>query len=117
MRGEDLGQKLAVGGTAPRHRYQALHGDLRRDGARAHLLLHAFGKQFDQRQPPCYPTGTAIEPARQLLHPEAKLPLQLRQQPAFLQRRFAFTPPQCTVQQQGFGFRDRPQYRCHCVPA
>ena len=42
-------QALAVLGAGTRHRHQILHRDLGRDGAPTHLLLDAFGKQFDQR--------------------------------------------------------------------
>jgi hypothetical protein len=44
MSGQRFRHVLAVRGTGPRHRHQDLHRYLRRDGAGAHLLLHAFGK-------------------------------------------------------------------------
>jgi len=115
MGGEDLGQRLAVFRTAPRYRHQALHGHVRRDRPVPHLLLHALGQQFDQGQPPRYPLRTAVEAAGQFFHPEAKLPLQFHQQPAFFQRRLAFAPAQATIQQQGFGLTHGPQHGFHGV--
>jgi hypothetical protein len=117
MGGEDLGQSFAVGETSPRCRHQALHRHLRRDGARAYLLLYAFGEQLDQRQSPRYPSGTAIKAAREFFHPKTKLPLQFPQQPAFFQRRLPLAPAQRTLQHQGFGLGHRPRHRFHRVPA
>ena len=42
-------QALAVLGAGTRHGHQILHRHLGGDRAAAHLLLHAFGKQLDQR--------------------------------------------------------------------
>jgi hypothetical protein len=46
MLGEDRRNALAVLQTLARHRYQKLHGHLRRDLAFAHLLLDGFWQQF-----------------------------------------------------------------------
>jgi hypothetical protein len=50
-----------------RHRHQELHRHMRRDGAAAHLLLHARRKKFNQSHATRYPTGAAIKTSRQLL--------------------------------------------------
>ncbi len=97
VHGERLRHALAVLGTGARHRHQELHGEVGGDGAAAHLLLHAAGKQFDQRQPARYPTQATIETARQLLHAIAETPLQFRQQPALFQRRRPLRHAQRTV--------------------
>lgn len=52
MLGEPLGHALAVIKADARHRGQILHRHVGRDGACAHFLLNAFGKQFHQSQPP-----------------------------------------------------------------
>ena len=51
----------------------------------AYLLLHAFRKLIDQRQPARYPTQAAIKAARQLVETIAETLLQFGQQPAFFQ--------------------------------
>jgi len=56
-------QALTVRGAGPRHRNQDFHRYLRRDGAAAHLLLHAGGKQLDQGQAVRYPAQTAVKAA------------------------------------------------------
>lgn len=77
MFGEDSGHALAVVQALPRHRNQKLHGHLRRDLARAHLLLDGFRQQFHQCQPPRHPRHAAVEPSRQLLQAVAKTLLHL----------------------------------------
>ena len=90
MPGEDRRHPLAILQALARHRHQKLHGHLRRDLALAHLLLDRFRQNLHQRQPPRYPAHTAVEPPRQLLQPVAEALLQLRQQPAHLQRGLVF---------------------------
>jgi hypothetical protein len=48
--GQHLRHALAVFEAKARHGHQKLHGHMGRDSAAAHLLLHAFGKQFHQCQ-------------------------------------------------------------------
>lgn len=68
---------LAVFQVLPRHRDQKLHGHLRRDLPRAHLLLDGFWQQFHQCQPPRHPRHTAVEPSRQLFQAVAETLLHL----------------------------------------
>jgi hypothetical protein len=117
MQGQGFGHALAVFGAGTCHRHQELHRHVRRDRAVAHLLLRALRKRIHQRQPPRYPTQTAIEPPRQLVQAIAETPLQFRQQPAFFQRRLVFAPTQRAVQHQRFGLAHRPDHGFHCVPA
>ncbi|HEX2714565.1 MAG TPA: hypothetical protein VHM88_20420 [Candidatus Acidoferrales bacterium] len=79
MRGERFGQALAVLQARTRHRHQELHGDVRGDPAAADSLLHAFGKQFHQRQSARHPTLTAIKAACQLLEAVAETLLEFHQ--------------------------------------
>lgn len=108
---------LTVLETRARHRHQILPRHLRRDLARAHLLLHAVGEQLDQGQATRYPTHTAIELSSQLLQAIAKSLLQLRQQPAFFQGAVWLRPTQRTVQHQSLDFAQRPEHRFNRVPA
>ena len=117
MLGEDRRHPLAVFQALARHRHQKLHRHLRRDLALAHLLLDRFRQNLHQRQPPRHPAHAAIEPARQLVQSVAEALLQLRQQPAHLQRGLVFGQPQRAVQQHGRGFAHRPHHRFHRVPA
>ena len=113
---QGFGHARAVVGPAPRHRRQNLHRHLGAQLSAAHLLLHAFGKQFDQGQSARYPAQAAIKAARQLLQATAEAPLQLQQQPAFLQccrpLRHAYRAPQ----HQSFDFAQRPHHRLDRVP-
>jgi hypothetical protein len=115
--GQRGGEALAVLGAGARHRHQELHRHVSGDRPAAHLLLHAFREQFDQRQPARYPTDAAIKAARQFLQTVSEVLLQFRQQPGFFQRRLAFAPAQRTVQHQSFGLTQRPDHRLHRVPA
>jgi hypothetical protein len=104
VRGHRLGHASAVFQTGTRHRHQKLHRHLRRDRPATHLLLYAFGKLLHQPQPARYPAHAAIKATRQLLQAVAEALLQLRQQPAFFQRRRALRHPQRTIQHQRLGF-------------
>ena len=115
--GEDRGHPLAILQALARHRHQKLHRHLRQDLALAHLLLDRFRQNLHQRQPPRYPAHAAVEPARQLVEPVAEALLQLRQQPAHLQRGLVFGQSQRAVQQHGRGLAHRPHHRFHRVPA
>ena len=115
--GEDGGHPLAVLQTLACRRHQTLQRHLRQDLAVAHLLLDRFRQNLHQRQPSRNPTRAAIEPARQLIKTAAKAPLQLRQQPAHLQRRLVFAQPQRAVQQHGRDLTHGPYHRFHRVPA
>ncbi len=117
MLGEDRRHPLAILQALARHRHQKLQRHLRQDLALAHLLLDRFRQNLHQRQPPRYPAHAAIEPARQLIQPVAEALLQLRQQPAHLQRGLVFGQPQRAVQQHGRGLAHRPHHRFHRVPA
>ena len=117
MLGEDRRHPLAVLQALACHRHQKLQRHLRRDLALAHLLLDRFRQNLHQRQPPRYPAHTAIEPARQLVEPVAEALLQLRQQPAHLQRGLVFGQSQRAVQQHCRGLAHRPYHRFHRVPA
>jgi hypothetical protein len=64
--GEGLRYPLAMLGADSRHRRQIPHGDLRRDAALAHLLLHRFRQRFHQRQAARHPRGAAVEAPRQV---------------------------------------------------
>jgi hypothetical protein len=114
---EDRRHPLAVLQADPCHRYQKLQGHLRRDLALAHLLLDGFRQNLHQRQPPRYPAHAAIEPARQLIQAVAKALLQLRQQPAHLQRGLVFGQAQRAVQQHGGCLAHGPYHGFHRVPA
>jgi hypothetical protein len=116
MVGEDRGHTLAILQALARHRNQKLHGHLRQDLARPHLLLDRFRQNLHQRQPPPYPAHAAVEPARQLIEAVAETLLQLGQQPAHLQRGFAFGQAQRAVQQHRCGLAHRPRHRFHRVP-
>ena len=87
---EDHRHPLAILRVLAGYRHQKLQCHLRQNLALAHLLLDRFRQNLHQRQPPRYPTHTAIEPARQLLQPVAETLLQLRQQPTHLQRALVF---------------------------
>ena len=113
---EDGGHPLAVLQALARHRRQELHGHLRRDPPFPHLLLNRLRQNLHQRQPPPHPTHTAVEAASQLLRPVAEALLQLRQQPAHLQRALRFGKAQRAVQQHRRGFAHRPHHRFHRVP-
>lgn len=115
--GEDRGHSLAVLQAHAHHRYQKLHGHVRRDFSLAHLLLDGLRQKFDQRQPPRHPAHAAVEAARQLLQSVAETPLHLPEQPALLQRGFVFREAQRAVQQQGFGLAHRPDHGFHRVTA
>jgi len=54
------------------NRNQDLHRHMRRDGAVAHLLLHALREQLDQSHPARHPTRAAIKTPCQLLQPIAE---------------------------------------------
>lgn len=85
MLGQDGRHALAILQALPRHRYQKLHGHLRRDLALAYLLLDPVRQKLYQRQPPAHPTHAAIEPPRQLFQAVAETLLQFLQQPPHLQ--------------------------------
>ena len=87
------------------------------DRPAAHMLLHARGKQFDQRHPPRYPTHAAIETTGQFLLSIAKALVQLHQQPALLQRRLLWTATHGTIQKQSLRFAHRPGHGFDRVPA
>jgi len=93
MLGEDRRHPLAILQALASHWHQELHSCLRRHLAFAHLLLNGFRQKLHQCQPPRYPTHAAIEPARQLIQPVVEALLQLRQQPAHLQRRLVLAQP------------------------
>ena len=116
MGGQRFGHALTVLGAGPRHRHQNLHGHVRRHRTAAHLLLHAFGKQLDQRQPVRHPTQAAIKAAGQLLQAVTETPLQFPQQPAFFQRGSAFRHAQRTIQHQRLGLAQRPNHGFDRVP-
>jgi hypothetical protein len=88
MLGEDRRHPLAILQALARYRHQKLQRHLRQDLALAHLLLDRFRQNLHQRQPPRDPAHATIEPARQLIQAVAEALLQLRQQPAHLQRGF-----------------------------
>lgn len=111
------GHLLAVLQTHTGHRREKLHGYVRGDLAVAHLLLDSFRQQFDQRQPPRYPTHAAIKTPRQFIETIAEALLQLCQQPALLQRCFVCGETQRPVQYQGLGFAHRPEHRIDGVAA
>jgi len=90
MLGEDRCHPLAVLQALAHYRHQKLQRRLRQDLALAHLLLDRVRQNLHQRQPPRYPTHTAIKPAGQLVEPVAEALLQLRQQPTYLQRGLLF---------------------------
>jgi hypothetical protein len=95
---EDGRHPLAILQVLAGHRHQKLQCHLRQDLALAHLLLNGFRQNLHQRQPPRYPAHAAVEPARQLIMSVAEALLQLRQQPAHLQRGLVFAQPQRAVQ-------------------
>jgi hypothetical protein len=117
MLGEDCGHPLAILQALACHRHQKLQRHLRQDLALAHLLLDCLRQDLHQRQPPRYPAHTAIEPARQFIEAVAEALLQLRQQPAHLQRGLAFGQTQRAVEQHGRGLAHRPHHRFHHIPA
>ena len=90
MLGEDRRHPLAIFQALARHRHQKLQRHLRQNLAFAHLLLDRFWQNLHQRQTPRHPAHAAVEPACQLIQPVAEALLQLRQQPAHLQRRLVF---------------------------
>lgn len=62
--GEDRCHPLAIFQALAGNRHQILQRHLRGDLALAHLLLNPFRQNLHQRQPPRYPTHTAVESAR-----------------------------------------------------
>jgi hypothetical protein len=84
----------AVVGVDSRHRHQILHRHLRRQFSFAYLLLDRFRQQLHQRQSPRYPTGAAVEAARQFIETITEALLHLRQQPALFERAFLRAEPQ-----------------------
>lgn len=62
--GEDHRHPLAIFQALAGNWHQELQRHLRRDLALAHLPLDRFRQNLHQRQPPRYPTHTAVEPAR-----------------------------------------------------
>ena len=86
MLGEDRRHPQAILQADACRRHQKLHGNLRRNLSRAHLLLDGLRKQFHQRQASRYPADAAVKPARQLIESVAEALLQLGQQPALFQR-------------------------------
>jgi len=117
MLGEDRRHPLAILQVLAGHRHQKLQCHSRQDLALAHLLLNGFRQNLHQRQPPRHPAHATVEPARQLIQPIAEALLQLRQQPAHLQRGLVFAQSQRAVQQHGRGLAHRPYHRFHRVPA
>ena len=115
MPSENGGHPLAVLQADAGYRYQKLHGHVGGDLALPHLLLDGFRQKVDERQPPRDPTHAAIKAARQLFPSIAVALLQLRQQPALLQRRLVFGEAQRAVQHQSFGFTHRPDHCFHGV--
>jgi hypothetical protein len=93
MLGEDRRHPLAILQALARHWHQKLHGYLCRHLAFAHLLLDRFRQKLRQCQSARHPTYAAIEPPRQFIQPVAEALLQLRQQPAHLQRGLVFAQP------------------------
>jgi len=91
--GEDRRHPLAILQALARHRNQELHGYLGGHLAFAHLLLDRFRQELHQCQPPRNPTDAAVQPARQLIQAVAEALLQLRQQPAHLERGLVFAQP------------------------
>jgi hypothetical protein len=117
MRDERGGHARAVVGADSRHRHQILHRHLRRQFSFAYLLLDCFRQQLHQRQSPRYPTGAAVEAARQFVESIAEALRHLRQQPALFERAFLRAEPQRPRQQQSLGFAHRPDGGFDRVPA
>jgi hypothetical protein len=115
--GEGFGQAPAILGARTRHGHQEFHGYMGRDRSTANLLLHAFRKQLDQRQPARNPADAAIQSARQLLQAVAETLLEFRQQPAFFQSALSVRPTQRTIQHQSFRLTQGPDRRQDRVPA
>jgi hypothetical protein len=116
MLSEHGGHPLAVLQADARYRHQELHSHVGGDLALAHLLLDGLRQKVDQGQTPRHPTEAAIKPARQFLPSITVALLQLRQQPALLQRRLVFGEAQGAVQHQGLSFAHWPDHRFHRVP-
>jgi hypothetical protein len=117
MRDESGRHARTVVGADSRHRHQILHGHLRRQLSFAHLLLDRLRQQLHQRQSPRYPTGAAVEAARQFFQTIAEALLHLRQQPALFERTFLRAESQRPGQQKRFGFAHRPDRGFDRVPA
>ncbi len=114
---EDRRQALAGLQAHARHRHQKLHGHVRREAALAYLLLDRLRQQFHQRQAPRHPTHAAVKPPRQLVERVAEALLEFLQKPALFQCALLLGEPQRAVQQQSFGFAQRPDHRLHGVAA
>ena len=117
MFGEDRRHPLAVFQAVARRRDQKSHRHLRRDLARAHLLLDRFRQKLHQGQPPRHPAHAPVEPPRQFVQAVAETLLHLGQQPADLERAFVFAQPQRAIQHHRRGFAHRPNHRFHRVAA
>jgi len=117
MRPESGRHARAVFGADSRHRHQILDRHLRREFPFTYLLLDRFRQQLHQRQSPRYPTGAAVEAARQFIQSIAEELLHLRQQPALFERTLLRTQPQRPRQQYRFGLAHRPDRGFHRVPA
>lgn len=114
---ESGGHPLTVIRVDSRDGNQILHRYLRDEVSFAHLPLDCFRQQFDQRQTPRHPTGTAIEAAGQLVERATEALLHLPQQPALFQRAFLWAESQRPRQHQSFGVAHRPDCGFHRVPA
>ncbi len=83
----------------------------------AHLLLDAFGNQFNQSQSVHYPTDAAIELPRKLIQAVLKPLLELSKQPPFFQSRLPFGHAHRTVQHHSLSRGHWPDHRCYRIPA
>jgi len=105
-----LRQGLAVLTLRPRQRHQVLHRRLGRDETRADVLLHRVGQDLDQREPLGHPPDAPVEPLRQILQTQGKIP-QLLEQPGLLDRRLRVRCSQGAVEDQGLRFAHVPRRR------
>lgn len=91
-----------------RHGQQVLHGRVSPDLALPHVFLNAGRELLHQAQPPRHPARTAVEAPGQRLQIQTKAAMQLREQPALLERRLRFGLAQRAVEHQGFRLVHRP---------
>ena len=90
---------------------------MRGDLARAHALLHRFGKLLDQRQTARDPAHAAIESPCQIFQAVSEALLQFRKQPTLFQRGLLLGQAHRPVQYQRIGLAHVPDDGCYGVPA
>jgi hypothetical protein len=120
-----LGRELMVGNLlsnpftvvwfGARHRYQVLHGRMRSDFPKAHVLLHRLRQLVHQRQPARYPRHAPIETPGEIVQAQTKAAMQFGKQPSLFEGGFSFRGAQGPIQYQRLGFVHIPNRGAHRI--